>query len=72
MSESILSRRVSEVQKARAERRKAMTECAAFIDAMRIAFPDLKILHAKENGHEWGEEQAQGIPLSECVLHKPE
>lgn len=51
----------------KAERRKAMPLCTDFIDEMRGAFPDLKILHAKENGIEWGEPQALGVPVSEMV-----
>lgn len=51
----------------REERRKAMPECTSFIDAMREHFPDLTVIHAKENGHEWGEVPAQGVPLSEMV-----
>lgn len=51
----------------KAERRAAMPTVTNFIDTMREDFPDLTILHAKENGHEWGEEPAQGIPLTQCI-----
>lgn len=67
MSESILSRRVSEAQKSRAERRTLMPECAAFTDALREHFPDLRVLYASENGIEWGEKQPEGVKLSDMT-----
>lgn len=51
----------------KSERRAAMPTCTQFIDEMREAFPGLTIIHAKENGHEWGEEPMQGIPLTQCI-----
>lgn len=47
------------------QRREAMPECTAFVDEARSVFGDVKILYASENGHEWGEKQPEGTPLSE-------
>jgi hypothetical protein len=45
----------------REERRQMMPECAAFTDAMREHFPNLRVLYASENGREWGEKQPEGV-----------
>ena len=49
----------------RQERRKAMPQCAEWMDDTREHFPNSRVLHARENGHEWGEEQPSGVLLSE-------
>jgi hypothetical protein len=61
----ILERRKREAIESRKERAKNMPACADFVRVMREHFPDLKVLYASENGHEWGEPQAQGVPLSD-------
>ena len=66
MSE-ILRRRSLEVKESRKRRRENMPVCAKWTDEMRQHFPDLQVLRAEENGHTWGEEQAQGVPLIDLV-----
>ena len=66
MSE-ILRRRSLEVKESRKRRRENMPVCAQWTDEMRKHFPDLQVLRAEENGHTWGEEQAQGVPLINLV-----